>query len=191
MMSEASGPARSTCESGRPLSHGELARFHAGEHTIFQACVSSETPALLRHALALTRDREQARELVQETWARAFERRLYFDNRGPLLPWLCTICRNVHVTQRRRDAHERHHAALHVTLPAHAESDGADQSDTIHRVRQALQALTQRQRSVIVHRLLQGQSTRATALRMGVAEGTVKATLHQAISKLRPLLEDR
>ncbi len=62
------------------FSEEELSLFRLGQHAIFQACVSSETPALLRYAFQLEKDREHARELVQETWVRAFERRQTFDN---------------------------------------------------------------------------------------------------------------
>lgn len=69
--------------------------------------------------------------------------------------------------------------------------DDEDRSHTADRIRRALETLTEKQRAVVVLRLLEGFSTRATATRMGVAEGTVKATLHQALGRLRPLLEDR
>jgi len=40
---------------------------------------------------------------------------------------------------------------------------------------------------VLICRILEDRSTRETALRLGIAEGTVKATMHQALKKLRNL----
>lgn len=176
---------------GAPFRADELSCFHLGQHAIFQSCVSSETPALLRYALKLENDHEHARELVQETWVRAFERRLTFDNRGPLGPWLCAICRNIHLTKLRRGACELHYVEQHATVVADDDDNAEDRSHIADRIRHALEALTERQRSVVAFRLLEGLSTRTTAVRLGVAEGTVKATLHQALARLRPLLEER
>lgn len=51
-------------------------------------------------------------------------------------------------------------------------------------IRRALLELPERQRAVIVCRMLEGLSTRETAERLDCAEGTVKATLHAALGRL-------
>lgn len=59
-------------------------------------------------------------------------------------------------------------------------------------VREAVSALPDRQRSVIVARFFLGYDVAATAALLGCAEGTVKATTHQALARLRTvgLVED-
>ena len=53
---------------------------------------------------------------------------------------------------------------------------------------QALDCLTARQRKVFVLRHYQGLSTARIAKVVRAAEGTVKATLHQAVNKMREFL---
>jgi RNA polymerase sigma-70 factor (sigma-E family) len=55
-------------------------------------------------------------------------------------------------------------------------------------VRDAVAALPGRQRSVLVLRYFVDLSVAETASVLGVAEGTVKATAHQALERLRPVL---
>ncbi len=54
----------------------------------------------------------------------------------------------------------------------------------------ALLDLPQRQRDVVVLRLIHGLSVRDTAHRMDCAEGTVKATLHHALNSLKKTLKE-
>jgi len=69
-------------------------------------------------------------------------------------------------------------------------SSQLDRGDVIEAVRRALVNLTPRQRAVVTLRLLEGCSVRDSAIRLGVAEGTVKATLSQARRSLRATLTD-
>jgi RNA polymerase sigma factor (sigma-70 family) len=52
-------------------------------------------------------------------------------------------------------------------------------------VRAAVRALPPRQRAVVIARFYGGLSVQETAAALGCAEGTVKATTHQAIRNLR------
>ena len=49
--------------------------------------------------------------------------------------------------------------------------------------------LPERERDVVILRMLQEKSTREAARALGCAEGTVKATLHHALAKLRVSME--
>ncbi len=64
----------------------------------------------------------------------------------------------------------------------------AAERSTLRRVRAAVEELPPRQREVVTLRIIEGMSTRETAEIMGCAQGTVKASLSQAIGKLRDRL---
>jgi RNA polymerase sigma-70 factor (ECF subfamily) len=102
-----------------------------------------------------------------------------------------TICRNVIRSEGRKTAvRSRKAAELADVGPDPQEpSDARVQRVALSRaVSDAVAELPPRQREVVVLRILEGHSTRECAHLLDIAEGTVKATLHHALSNLRPLL---
>jgi RNA polymerase sigma-70 factor, ECF subfamily len=88
--------------SGRSQGHATSGLDRAA----FEALVASETSGLYRFALALVGNSHAAEELVQETFARAFEKRAGFRAESSAATWLHRILHNLAVDQARRAAHE-------------------------------------------------------------------------------------
>lgn len=169
----------------------ELRRFRDGDHDLFRELVERHSTRLLGLARAYAADADDAHDLLQETWVRAYARRTTYAGRGSVLGWLLVVCRNVCVSHKRSPAaasapRERPAAELVERAPG-SESPERDLERTGLRraLVDALLALPERQREAVVRRLIEGRSTRATAGLMGCAEGTVKASLHAALAKLR------
>src|SRR5882762_5678704 len=57
---------------------------------------------LLRYLVYLTSSREQAEDLVQETWLRVLERARQYNGRLRFEPWLFSIARNLAIDDLRR-----------------------------------------------------------------------------------------
>lgn len=174
-----------------------LARFHAGEEKLFEALVDQHTPRLLLVARAFSSHEEEARDLVQETWVRAYRKRRSYRSAGSLFGWLAAVCRSI-ALNRLRAAGRRpadrldDHASAAVAASggpgvAGAEIDAEAVRRNLHR---ALLELGERRRQVVLLRLVEGRTTAETAERLGIAEGTVKATLHQALAALRAQLQE-
>ena len=68
----------------------------------FAAAVEAQIPALRRYAYALTRDHDQADDLVQDCLERALSRRHLRRRDSDLSAWLFTILRNMFLNDRRR-----------------------------------------------------------------------------------------
>lgn len=172
----------------------EVRRFRNGDHELFRQLVEQHSPRLLSLARAYTADSDEAHDLIQETWVRAYTKRTSYAGRGSILGWLLAVCRSVCVSHRRspsavRAAQERQAAPLVERAPG-IESPERDleRAGLRRSLVDSLFELPERQREVVVHRLIEGRSTRDTARVMGCAEGTVKASLHAAIGKLRDRL---
>jgi RNA polymerase sigma factor (sigma-70 family) len=172
----------------------ELAAFRAGDSALFGRLVVEMSPRLLGAAMTLTGDRARAHDLVQDTWVRAFEARESFESQGSLLGWLFSILRTRHHAEWRSEA-RRETRALVVA----AADDGFAGDDPLARMEEssrraalwsAVSALPTRQRDVVVLRIFDEHSVSETARRLGIAEGTVKSTLSQAIARLRTLMGD-
>jgi RNA polymerase sigma-70 factor (ECF subfamily) len=88
-------------------------RILNGDEEAFRALFDDMFPRLYRFALArLSGDREQARELVQLTFCRAFERLDSYRGESSLFGWLCQICRNAIADLGRGREREGRHLCL-------------------------------------------------------------------------------
>lgn len=128
---------------------------------------------------------DEADDVRQECLLRAWRIRASYRGGDPG-PWLLGIAMNVIRERRRRPQPGRLEADLgDASSPA---ADAAEAADQHEHLRRALAQLPPRQREAIACRFLAGLSTAQAARAMGVAEGTVKATLHQAVANLRRML---
>ena len=135
-------------------------------------------------------DPAEADEVVQETLVRAWRKHEQFDpSRGSERAWLFAIARNV-VIDRHRASERR---ARLVAVPAMAADDEPDveRAAETSLVRDALLALSEPHRAVVVATYYDGCSVREAARRLGLPEGTVKSRLHYALRALRAELERR
>jgi RNA polymerase sigma factor (sigma-70 family) len=116
----------------------------------------ANAPALMKYASRLTRNREDAHDLLQETWQRAFERLRDSSARAPDSghAWLRTVMTRLHLDRKRRLVRwlKRESAQLIPSFAAPVPSPEATEiaSETAQRVRDALQMLNERQRAAVV-----------------------------------------
>jgi RNA polymerase sigma-70 factor (ECF subfamily) len=164
----------------------DIERFHAGDERLFADLVTTYSPRLwpqLRRYAGVNAD---ARDLLQEVWLRAFDKRRTFDGRGSFIGWLLAVCRTVGIAAVRKRMREPVTEDL-TEVAARSDPDAGLLRETL---RDAVLALPERQRDVVILRLVEGRSTAETARLLQCAEGTVKALLHQATRKLRECLKE-
>jgi RNA polymerase sigma-70 factor (ECF subfamily) len=147
------------------------------------ACLTS----LRAFAISLTRDVDQAEDLVQETVLRAITKQEQFQAGTCLQAWLFTILRNHFFSAHRRSMREEEdadgsYAAAMVCV--------ADQEDKImiQDVAAALSKLPQLQREAIVLVGAEGLSYEEAAQALGCAIGTIKSRVSRARNCLAELM---
>lgn len=149
--------------------------------------IEAQIPRLLRYAVALTHNRLEAEELVQDCLARALSRIHLWENGTDLRAWLFTILRNQYVNRVRRAALERT-VKLHEDDPMLArtatQGGGLEMRD-LHR---ALGRLSENQRIVVLLVGLEGLSYHAIAGLLNVPVGTVRSRLSRGRAELRRLM---
>lgn len=129
-------------------------------------------------------DREEARDLAQEAFARAFHAMPRFRLGRPFLPWFLTILDNVCRSYLRRRRPE-----IGLEGIREPSADGGMQSlDQRLMLERGLRELPEEQRRVVVMRDLEGYVHREVAERLGIPEGTVMSRLHTARRRLRRFL---
>lgn len=164
----------------------DLQRFHAGDEGLFTELVRTHSPRLLPQLRRYAGVDADAHDLLQETWLRAYAKRRSFEGRGSFIGWLLVVARNVGAAAVRR----RVRRPVTEELPDLAAPHDQESITLRDSLRDAVLALPERQREVVLLRLVEGLSTTETARLLGCAEGTVKATLHHATRKLRELLRE-
>lgn len=136
-------------------------------------------PRFLRFAVATLGDVERGRDAVHDAFVRAIRSISGFRGEGSLEAWLWRILVNVCLAEKRGEA-----AALVAAIEVAPNGEPAD----LPEVRAALALLPERQRLILFLRHYADLDYEQIAAVLGVARGTVAATLHAAHARLRDVL---
>jgi len=159
--------------------------------------IEEHTPRLLRKAVALCGDNDQAEDLVQATWVQVHFKRTSFQGKGSFSAWVDTILRHTYISQyraqRRREQYEldsHTDPSIEREVPVITTADGTHDTEIrIGQLVRAILSLAPRERQVFVLRAIVGRSVRDVAHQLGRAEGTIKATFSHAVMRLRANLK--
>jgi RNA polymerase sigma-70 factor (ECF subfamily) len=152
-------------------------------------------PRLRRYARVLTGDVNRADDLVQDTLARAWEKRQLWRAGSDLRAWLFTIMHNVHVNQfstRRRELAESSLDADDGPVAGWQIPVRATQSDRLelNEVLTQIGRLPIDQREVLILAAVEELRYEDIARVQGVPIGTVMSRLNRAREKLRRMNTD-
>lgn len=156
----------------------------------FTEQLESWVPNLRRYARALTRDVEQADDLVQDCLERALSRRHLWKADGNTRAWLFTIMHNIHANDTRRIAGRPGVVTLDDDDRRHA--GPPSQMDRIAGIElgEALDSLPPDQRQVVLLIALEGMTYAEVAEAIDVPAGTVMSRLSRGRARLRQLMEE-
>jgi RNA polymerase sigma-70 factor (ECF subfamily) len=182
-----------------------IARAQAGDVASFRQLVERHQRRAFAIALALVRDENDARELVQDAFLRVFKGLNSFQGSSSFFTWLYRIITNLSIDLIRKPGHklsDLDESRLEVEedqealFPFLSRVDGADPVDVVRRheigvrLQEALEALPPYHRGVIVMREIEGLSYEEMAQAMGVSKGTIMSRLFHARQKLQRALAD-
>ncbi len=146
--------------------------------------IEASIPMLRRYAHALSRDREDADDLVQDCLERAVARRDRWRGDGPVRAWLFRILLNRFRDQRRgAGARVRLVPASAATEPSR--SGGQEDRLALHEVHAAIGRLPADQRAALLLVALEGMSIAEAAGTLQIPEGTLTSRLARARQALR------
>ena len=166
-----------------------LARARRGNRRAQAELLTSVQHDVFRFCVAQLGDVEIAREATQETALRTLAGLKTYHGSSQLKTWILGIALNVCREHRRDEARAGVHSELALvneqpTMHPTPE-ETAVASEHVRRIQDLLCDLSSRQREVVVLRYFEELSVKDTADALGVAPGTVKATLSQALRRLR------
>lgn len=167
-------------------------RIAADDLAAFEALFARHRAFVYRTALGLLGDPQAAEEVLQDAFARTWQRRHLLRRDVSPLPWLHRVVLNLCYSRlaRRPPNHEPIEALAERLTDATDEPLAESERAELQRlVREGIAALPPKQQSVVVCYYLHGLSLAETAELLGLRVGTVKSRLHYALGALRGWLE--
>jgi RNA polymerase sigma-70 factor (ECF subfamily) len=176
--------------SGVPRDSALVDAARAGSELAFETLVDRYRAPVMRLAYRLTHDADEAKDIAQDSFLRAYRRLGEFHPDRPFGRWLFVIARNASLDAIRR---RRRAATLLVTSENAGTEPGPEEvalrNEEALRVHVALDALPARYREVLELYYLSGLRYREIALALEIPIGTVKTYISRAKQRLRVELE--
>lgn len=174
-----------------------IARAKKGDREAFGVLVSRYERRVIGVALAVVHNQDDALELAQETFVRAFENLRSFESRSSFSTWLYRIAANLAIDFWRKEGRysvlRGEDAENELSRLPSARGDSfaaATRAELGERLSEALEQLTPEHRAVILLREVEGLSYDEISEVLNCPRGTVMSRLHYARSRLRKILKD-
>ncbi len=169
----------------------------SGDQAAFTAIVERYQRRIYRVAYGLARSHEDADDLAQEAFVRAWQALDRFRVGEPLYPWLARIVTNLAYSlfrRRKRRPETSIEPLVEAGMQWGADDDPADHAaDREHagRLAEAFEELSEDHRAILVLRVVEGMSYDEIARTLEIASGTVMSRLSRARAELKARLEAR
>ena len=170
-----------------------VSRARAGDRQAFDDLVTATYADAFTLATRLMGNEEDASDVVQDAYLRAYRAIGRFRGDARFTTWLYRIVANCAATSLSRRGRHRHDELddAVVVVDDHADRDPerkASNADDRRRVQAALAALPEKLRMVVVLRDVYDLPHEAIAAELGITETAAKVRLHRARKKLRARL---
>lgn len=152
--------------------------------------IAREIPHLRRYARALTRDAEEADDLVQDSLERALRKRHLWQRRGTLRGWLFRMLYHVHLNRRRGESRRPIEPSADGVAAGSAPPAQESYLECL-RVADALDRLPASQRDAILLVSLEGMPYDEAAWILDIPIGTLRSRLSRGRDALRRSISAR
>lgn len=164
----------------------------------FEQTALSQMNILHKYALHLTMNSENAKDLLQDTYLKAYRFWGHFRKGTNVNAWLYRIMKNSYINRYRRERnrpthvpyeeyHLPHHASQYTSLPRNPTQDRSYEDLFGDEILHSMESIHETFRNVIVLGDLEGLSYKEIASTLDCPIGTVRSRLHRG----RKLLKDR
>jgi RNA polymerase sigma-70 factor (ECF subfamily) len=174
-----------------------LARARQGDGEAFRDLVERHSRSVFRLAYRMTGNQQDAEDVVQESFLRAYRQLGRFEARANFGTWLYRIVANCSVDLMRAK-HARHDIARGEPLDEAVSLPSADAPDPERlarsgeiqqRVADALDRLSPLERAAFTLRHYEGRSIEEIGATLGLGTSAAKHSVFRAVKKLRLVLE--
>jgi len=178
---------------------GLVTRARTGDTGAFQVLVERHSRPLFRLAYRMTGNQQDAEDVVQDSFLRAYKQLARFDERASFGTWLYRIAVNceldlVRSRKRRNELMTPEDSEMDdpiLSLPSHdpAPDRIAMSGEVRDRVAEAMTELSASERTAFVLRHFEGMCIEEVSQVLGCQPGAAKHSVFRAVQKLRRALE--
>jgi len=173
----------------REIKLGLVARIKTGDSAAFEIVYEAFRACLFSFLVRLSRRRDVAEDLLEETWLRFVARARDLSADTCLAAWLYTVARNQHASWcRNRALHEERISDLTPSWPALAPGEtpfeAASRTETERRLERALACLTLRDREVLLLVAVEDLTPSEAASSLGLTPEALRKRLQRARERL-------
>ena len=178
---------------------GFVTKARAGDADAYRTLVDRHSRALFRLAFRMTGNQQDAEDVVQESFLRAYKQLAKFDERASFGTWLYRIAVNCSLDLvRSRKRRNENFAPVDpemedpvLSLPSHDPTPDrmAMSGEVRDRVASALDELSPSERTAFVLRHFEGMCIEDVSKVLGCQPGAAKHSVFRAVQKLRRALE--
>jgi RNA polymerase sigma-70 factor (ECF subfamily) len=172
-------------------------RVRAGETALFEIIMRRYNQRLYRVTLGILRNSEEAEDVMQDAYVRAYQHLDQFAGRAKFATWLTRIAVHEALARVKRGARfqeldENNEARMDAfSSDSHTPEQQVSRAELLNLLEEAIAGLPVRYRSVLMMRDLEEMSTAETAECLGIREENVKVRLHRARALVRKSLYQR
>ncbi len=168
-------------------------RIKAGDREAFMTVVRLYQQKVFVMAYSILRDKEDALDIVQETFLRLYQKIGQFKPGSPFQGWLIQIAKNLSIDHYRKNRRKRREFETSMPIdeiPAAVEDRDADSgaSDLRSALALCVDKLAERQRMVFVMRHYNELPFNEISEAMDISVGTAKSLHFKAVRNLRKWL---
>lgn len=171
-----------------------------GDTEAFEQLVFRHRDKIYARAMLMMRNEDEALDLSQEAWVKAWQRLHQFQGDSSFATWMTRIVINLCLDQIRRQKKTRSESieqleedagGVERQMPVEIinPTEGLEKTELRRRIDEAMSKLTDAHRAVLIMHEFDGLQYKEIADRIGISIGTVMSRLFYARRRLASLLQ--
>jgi RNA polymerase sigma-70 factor (ECF subfamily) len=171
-----------------------------GDTEAFEELVHRHRDKIYARAMMMMRNEDEALDLSQEAWVKAWQRLHQFQGDSSFATWMTRIVINLCLDQIRRQKKMRAESIEQIEeegggverqMPVEHVNpiEGLEKEELRKRIDEAMGKLTEAHRTVLVLHEFQGMEYKEIARKVGISIGTVMSRLFYARRRMASLLQ--
>ena len=189
-------------EESRKQDDELIARTQAGDAAAFDELIVKYSPRLYGLVYNMTSNHEDAHDMLQDVWSKAFRSITSFRGKSSFYTWIHSIGVNMTINFLKKRARRTHMSLDAVDSGIHHDKEfvelaasstpvrEANLNELQQRLNEAMQRLSEDHRTVVTLFDIQGLPHAEIAKILGISEGTVRSRLFYAHRQLQNFLSE-